>query len=113
MQIELLEKKVNFIFPRTFKEFYGKINGFNDWDWDENMFTIYPIERIEEEYFLEKKESFVPFCDYLICSHQIGFNKNDGHIYINHDIDKNYNHKVADTFEKSLLEIINNTDKVY
>lgn len=70
-EIEILEKKVNFKFPDDFKEFYIHINGFKDSDWDENMFSIFPLQRIEEEYFDLEEEIFVPFCDYLINSHLI------------------------------------------
>ena len=75
------------------------------------MFTIYPIERIAEEYNESKNKIFIPFCDYLINSHQIGFNKEDKKIYINCRLDKWHNDKVADTFEQSLIEIINDSKK--
>ena len=113
-KIELLEKKVNFKFPKSFKEFYSEINGFRDSDWNENMFTIYSVKRIEEEYFESKNTMFIPFCDYLINSHQIGFSKAAKGIYINyqnHLVDMN--DKVAETFEQSLVEIIKDSDKIY
>ena len=112
--IQKLEKKVNFEFPQSFKEFYTEINGFKDRDWNENMFTMYPLERIEEEYFDLKSDVFIPFCDFLINAHQIGFSKDVKGIYINyqhHLLDRN--DKVAETFEQSLVEIINNSDKIY
>ncbi|WP_299709012.1 SMI1/KNR4 family protein [uncultured Tenacibaculum sp.] len=111
--INTLEKKLKFIFPNSFKEFYKAINGFSDFDMDDNMFTIYSIERIEEEFKASKNAEFIPFSDYLINSHQIGFRKSDGHVYINYSLENHINTKVALTFEQSLLEIINNTDKVY
>lgn len=112
-KIEMLEKRISFKFPQAFKFFYNEINGFKDCDWSENMFTLYSIERIEEEYLDSQNEMFVPFCDYLINSHQIGFNKLDDHIYIDYHLDKRFNDKVAKTFEKCLIEIIKDSNKIY
>lgn len=112
--IQMLEKKVNFEFPQSFKEFYAEINGFKDWDWNKNMFTIYPLERIEKEYFDSKNEVFIPFCDFLINFHQIGFSKVAKGIFIKYQNSlADINDKVAETFEQSLVEIIKNSDKIY
>ena len=77
------------------------------------MFTIYPLERIRTEYFDNQNINFIPFCDYLINSHQIGFSKLDSKIYTNYNVENNFNDLVANTFEESLIEIINNSDKIY
>ena len=111
-EIEALEKAVDYVFPPSFKTFYLNVNGFKDWDYDDNMFSIFSIETIKEEYS-DKFKIFVPFCDYLINSYQIGFSKKDNCIYIDFDIEGDNASKVADTFEQSLIEIINATDKVY
>lgn len=114
IEINQLEKKLKYEFPETFKEFYTKIDGFKDSDWNENMFSIFPIERIKDEYETSENKDFIPFCDYLINSHQIGFNRKNHKIYINYEnILGDFNDKVADNFKLSLIEIINNSDKIY
>ncbi len=108
-----LEKILNFKSPSSFKYLYSRINGFKDYDSNEHIFTIYPLERIQLEYFENQNINFIPFCDYLINSHQIGFSKLDSKIYINYNTENNFNDLVANTFEESLVEIINNSDKIY
>lgn len=113
-EITLLEKHIDFQFPDTFKQFYSEINGFKNSAWNEHMFSIFPIEGIKEEFDFLKNKDFIPFCDYLINSHQIGFSKKAKGIYINYEnILQNFNDKVADNFELSMLEILNNSDKIY
>jgi hypothetical protein len=113
-EIYKLEKQLEYKFPEAFKQFYTKINGFKDSDWNEHMFSIFPLKRIKSECEMSKNKDFIPFCDYLINSHQIGFCKKKEGVYINYEnILGGFNDKVADNFELSLIEIINNSDKIY
>ena len=58
-EITSLEKHIDFQFPDTFKQFYSEINGFKDSAWNEHMFSIFPIERIKEEFdFLKNKDFY-------------------------------------------------------
>lgn len=114
IEIDKLEKHLEFEFPESFKEFYTKIDGFKNSDWNEHMFSIFPLERIKEEYDYNKNKDFIPFCDYLINSHQIGFSKATEGIYINYEnLLGDMNDKVADNFRESLIEILKNSDKIY
>jgi len=113
-EINKLETYLEFEFPESFKRFYSSLNGFKDSDWNEHMFSIFPIERIKEEYEISKNKDFIPFCDYLINSHQIGFYRNTKEIYINYkNILGDLNDKVADNFELSMFEILTNSEKIY
>ncbi len=113
-EIEKIENYIDFKFPDTFFEFYRSINGFKEDDWNENMFSLFSLNRIKEEYGESKKERFIPFCDYLHNSHQIGFYKGVDGIYIDYKVIlKDSNDKVADSFEESLIEILNNSEKIY
>ncbi len=112
-KINALEGELNFSFPASFKDFYKEVNGFKDWDWNENMFTIYPIERIRKEHSESINKSFIPFCDYLINSHQIGFDKTNGKVYLDYPLEGGARQKVADTFTQSLIEIVKNSEKIY
>jgi cell wall assembly regulator SMI1 len=38
--IKATEKIIDFLFPDDFKEFYLQMDGFVDWDWTKNMFSI-------------------------------------------------------------------------
>ncbi len=113
-EIIKLENYIDFKFPETFRLFYSNINGFKDSDWNEHMFSIFPLERIKEEYEESSNNNFIPFCDYLINSHQIGFFRKTKGIYINYEnILASLNDKVADDFETSMIEILTNSEKIY
>jgi len=43
------EKLLGFNFPEDFKQLYLKVNGFVDWDWQQHMFSLWPLNRIVEE----------------------------------------------------------------
>tara|TARA_R110002051_G_scaffold175032_2_gene245104 strand:- start:34 stop:447 length:414 start_codon:yes stop_codon:yes gene_type:complete len=112
--INNLEDYLNFEFPETFRQFYSNINGFEDFVYNENMFSIFSLERIKEEYTFSDNKNFIPFCDYLINSHQIGFYRNTKAVYTNYEnILGDLNDKVADNFELSMIEILTNSAKIY
>lgn len=102
------EKKLNFIFPADFKEFYQQANGFVDCDWNENMFSLWSLEKIFEEFQLDKNENFIGFCDYLIGIHSIGYFKNEGGIFINTEYAK-----ICNTFEEFIVLLNSNSDLLY
>lgn len=109
-----LEIYLNFIFPNDFKELYLKINGFTNWELDRNGFSMMPLEIIKEIYDDLGVLEFIPFCDYLINCHHIGFSKAENGIFIDYNNPtKLHNDKVSDTFIGSLSEIIKNSDKAY
>jgi len=61
-KINATEESLIFQFPSDFKELYLKLDGFVDWDWTKNMFSIWPLERIVEEYNREPDKTFIVFC---------------------------------------------------
>jgi hypothetical protein len=107
--IIIAEKAIDFIFPEQFKELYLKVNGFKNNDWRTNMFSIWPIDRIIEEYNSSMDKNFVGFSDYLINSHQIGFTKNKKGIFKYHDKPD----FIAETFEKGIQLINMDSELIY
>jgi hypothetical protein len=107
--IKSFEVQLDFPFPPDFVEFYRKVNGFEEFDWNKHMFSLWSLERISKEYQEDKNSNYVGFCDYLINSHSIGFIKNDTRVY------KSYNQlePIANTFREA-IELINiNSDSLY
>ncbi len=49
-KISEFEKLIDFKFPQDFIELYSKANGFEDFDWNENMFSLWSLDRILKEY---------------------------------------------------------------
>ena len=65
--IESTELALGFSFPSDMKALYQVVNGFRDCDMDvDSMISIWPMERIREEYNAGKDKNFVGFCDYCI-----------------------------------------------
>jgi hypothetical protein len=108
-KISEFEKLLDFKFPADFIDLYQKVNGFEDCDWNEHMFSLWSLDRILKEYQEDGNENYIGFCDYLISSHSIGFFKPDKLIY------KSYEQiePVANTFEKAIKLINSNSDLVY
>ncbi|MDO5972322.1 SMI1/KNR4 family protein [Flavivirga aquimarina] len=108
-----LELHLNFKFKDDFKEFYKKVNGFKKRDWTKGMFSIFPLERIKEEYDLKKGKNsninFIPFCDFLINSHWLGFLRDKEGVYKYDDEPE----KISNTFEETLLLILEGSEKIY
>lgn len=103
------EKTINYVFPEQFKELYLLINGFKNNDWRVNMFSIWPIERIVEEYLDNQDKNFVGFSDYLINSHQIGFTKTGGGVFRYHEKAE----LISETFERAILLINEDSAAIY
>ena len=103
------EKSLDFKFSQDFIDLYTKVNGFEDLDWNEHMFSLWPLDRILKEYKEDGDTNYVGFCDYLINSHSIGFYKDDGRIY------KYYNEPeaISDSFQNFILLLNSNDDMLY
>jgi SMI1 / KNR4 family (SUKH-1) len=110
-QIIETERKTGINFPDDFKKFYYLINGFKDWDMTAEMFCIWDLERIAEEFEKSDKKDFIPFCDYFINCHQIGYVKNRVGVYKAYYDDIDY--KIAETFEETLQLIANDSELLY
>lgn len=118
--IKKAEDIVNYTFPPDFRELYLIADGYKDWDWRTNMFSLWPLQRIIDEYLEllsvnssttqdqhDPKKNFIGFCDYLINSHQIGFIKNRTGIYKSYD----ESNPIAQSFIEA-LELINKDAQV-
>lgn len=106
--IEATELEVGFQFPADMKALYLVVNGFRDWDMDlPSVVSIWPMERIREEYITNSDKNFVGFGDFLINSHRIGFFKDRVGIYKSYD---EFN-SIADSFRKA-IRLINSNDDV-
>ena len=103
------EKSLDFTFPQDFIELYTKVNGFENFDYNENMFSLWSLDRILKEYKEDGDTNYVSFCDFLINSHSLGFYKDDGRIY------KYYNEPeaIADNFQDFILLLNSNDDLLY
>jgi hypothetical protein len=108
-QITEVEAVIGFSFPMDAREFYKIANGFSNWGWDANMFSIWPLERILEEYTKERDKSFVGFADYLMCCHCIGFCKDREGIYKDVDMAE----PMASSFKEAIDLINANDDRIY
>jgi hypothetical protein len=106
--IESTEVDTGFQFPSDMKDLYRVVNGFKDCDMDvSSMISIWPIERIREEYITSIDKNFVGFCDWLISSHSIGFFKGRMGIFKCYD---EFN-TIAETF-RQVIEMVNNDSEV-
>lgn len=104
-----IQNQINFIFPSDFTNFYLRFNGFKDWDVIGNMFSIWPLERIVEEYNNDINKDFIPFCDFLINSHFIGYIKGKSAVF--KDYDKS--NPIAESFEETIKLIIKDSSSLY
>lgn len=108
--IKATEEIIGFQFPDDFKEFYLKMDGFVNWDWTKNMFSIWPLARTLEEYHNESDKSFIVFADYLINAIQFGFVKGkDGVLKNTGDTPE----LIADTFSETIFLINSDSDILY
>lgn len=102
------EEKLNFKFPEDFKTLYKMVNGFGDCDWNKDMFSLWPLEKIFEEYQLSSNKNFIGFCDYLINSYSMGYFKNENGIFTSLT-----SNKICETFEEFVDLLNSNSDKLY
>jgi hypothetical protein len=108
-KISDFEKLFDFKFPQDFIELYSKANGFEDFDWNEYMFSLWSLDRILKEYQEDGNTNYIGFCDFLINSHSIGFFKTDNGIFKSYD----QTQPIGNTF-KEVIELINsNSDLIY
>ena len=109
--IDALQKELDFVFPNDFQGFHLMCNGFLDRDMDNHYFSIWPFDRLTEEYEQEKKKDydFIPICDYLINSHWYGYIRGRKGVF------KDFNRKapIAKDFKEFLKLLLINSDNLY
>lgn len=108
--IKATEEIIGFQLPDDFKEFYLQLDGFVDWDWTKNMFSIWPLAKILEEYHNESDKSFIVFADYLINSIQFGFLKRKHGVFKYSGESYEW---IADTFSETIFLISSDADILY
>jgi len=112
-EIEHTESVLNFAFPEDFKQLYLIVNGFKGLDWQEHMFTFWPLKMILEEYD-EKEEGFIGFSDFLLKSHSIGFNKEKAGVFRYYQSVKDQIPEyIASSFQQALFLINANSSLIY
>ncbi|QKJ29303.1 SMI1/KNR4 family protein [Mucilaginibacter mali] len=111
-EIENVETILNFKFPQDFKEFYLQANGFADLDWQEHMFTFWPLDMIVEEFESHYSDKdFIGFSDFLLASHMIGFSRKKPGIFKSYDsLD---GEPIAERFDVIIEMINSNNDRIY
>jgi len=111
-EIENAESILDFRFPTGFKDFYLQANGFEGFDWQEHMFTLWPLNLIVEEFkSVHSNGNFIGFSDWLLASHMIGFNKNKPGIFKSyHNDDGEF---IADSFDMFIDMINSNNNLIY
>lgn len=107
------EKAIHFEFPVSFRQFYKIANGFEAYDWTENMISIWCIERIVEEYPFRNHTNFVAFADFLIGSHTYGFKKDEPGVFKCYDTPDTPFIKIAENFMEAMDLINQNADLLY
>ncbi|GAB3194025.1 cell wall assembly regulator SMI1 [Pontibacter aydingkolensis] len=107
--IKNAERVLNFIFPLQFQQLYVKANGFNNLDWIENVFSIWPIERMLEEFNESTNKDFIGFADYSMNVHQIGFVRGKEGVYKYCDNPVQF----ANTFEEAISLINSDDETIY
>jgi hypothetical protein len=108
-KISDFENLLNFKFPLDFIELYTKANGFEDFDWNEHMFSLWSLDRILKEYQEDSDTNYIGFCDFLINSHSIGFFKTDKGVFKSYD----QTQPIGNTFKEAIELINSNSDLIY
>ncbi|RFZ84197.1 SMI1/KNR4 family protein [Mucilaginibacter terrenus] len=110
-EIERIEAVLNFKFPLSFKQFYQKIDGFDEWDMLANSnISIWPLDRILDEYSKWEKPDFIGICDMLINCYAIGFHRHKTGFYKLKDTLPDAE-RIDATFEE-LIMLIENDDRL-
>lgn len=74
-EIVKVELVTGIVLSPAMEQLYKRVNGFLDWNMSDNMFSIWSLDRICEQYIELNEEEFVGFSDYMIMAHFIGFIK--------------------------------------
>lgn len=112
--IAATEKQLSFIFPPSFKVLYTTVNGWTNWAWNEHMFSLWPLDKIMEEYACGRHTGFIGFCDFMINSHWIGFVRDKPGIFKRYDMEGHSDPvKIADSFEEAIEMLHTNPDALY
>jgi hypothetical protein len=115
-EIKKTELMLNFIFPEDFKQLYLVVNGFEDCDWQQHMFSFWSLEKIIKEYNDSDSPNYVGFSDFLLCSNFIGFNTHRTGIFKKYSMqfsDLVDGELIAKSFEEVVKMINSSNDLIY
>ncbi|AYL94193.1 SMI1/KNR4 family protein [Mucilaginibacter celer] len=112
VDIEKAETTLNFNFPDDFKALYTVVNGFEDYEWQEYMFSFWSLDRIIEEFAKSSNKHVVGFCDFLIMSHVIGFKRNEPGVFKDYSVAPGEEF-IAGTFKESISMINSGAPEIY
>lgn len=107
---EKAETILSFSFPDDFKALYAVVNGFDDYEWQEYMFSFWSLSRIIEEFVESENKNIIGFCDFLINSHVIGFKRNTVGIFNDYSTD---HEPIALTFIEAIDMINSGSREIY
>jgi hypothetical protein len=110
-QFENVEALLGLKFPKEFKQLYLTVNGFVDFEWDANMFSIWSLERIVNEFNDSTDKEFVVFCDYFLSVFDLGFQRNKTGVYRNYSLPDAEIELVSNSF-KEVIGMINSDSKL-
>jgi hypothetical protein len=114
--IESTEVILDFKFPENFKELYLEMNGFKGLAWQKHMFHFWSLEKIIEEHKESEAKNFIGFCDFLLGSNFIGFNKNSKGVFKKYSemySDLEDGEFIANSFEEVVGMINSSDDPIY
>ena len=101
-QVAATEMVLDIKFPFEFTQFYLLANGFDSNSCMTNgLFNIWPLEQIQEEWLADDSKNFIPFGDYLIHSHWIGFLKTKPGVFKYYNIGNEV--ATCETFTEALI----------
>ncbi len=113
-QLDALEWELGFKFPYDFKQFYTTLNGFQDFEMEGNMFSVWSISRILQECEDAGNTGFIGFCDFLINSHIIGFQKESEGVFKKYWSPDMFEFvKVTGSFQETIMLIHQNSELIY
>jgi len=116
LEIERVESILGFKFPDDFKQLYLTVNGFEGLDWQEHMFTFWPLKMIVKEYQESDTKNFIGFSDFLLASNFIGFNRHRAGVFKKYSAqysDIEDGELIANTFEQVVGMINSSDDLIY
>jgi hypothetical protein len=116
LEIEKAELKLNFTFPEGFKQLYLIVNGFEGFDWQEHMFSLWSLEKIIVEYNDSDSSNYIAFSDFLLGSNFIGFNIDKPGLFKKYSIqfsDLVDGELIAKSFEEVVEMINSSNDLIY
>jgi hypothetical protein len=111
-EIETLERDLGIGFPADFKEYLSVMNGFSDYEWDDDMISFWSLGRIRERHSRYPSE-LVVVADYSFECCTWGFYGRDEKVYITYDLVDYAPKPVTNSFSEFLDLYLTDKNKVF